>query len=148
MTEVRIGDYGDYLETNADEFRSLFNTILINVTSFFRDIEAWHFLQREVLPELLAGLEPGQEIRIWSAGCSSGEEAYSLAIALAEVLGIDEAVERVKIYGTDVDEEALRDARTGMYSAKALEPLSEDLRDAVVLLMEESPAITPGAQGN
>ncbi|MFJ1455756.1 CheR family methyltransferase [Nocardia sp. N2S4-5] len=132
MTEVRIGDYGDYrdyLETNADEFRSLFNTILINVTSFFRDLEAWHFLQREVLPELLAGLEPGQEIRIWSAGCSSGEEAYSPAIALAEVLGIDEAVERVKIYGTDVDEEALRDARTGMYSAKALEPLSEELRD-------------------
>ncbi|WP_024804960.1 CheR family methyltransferase [Nocardia sp. BMG51109] len=132
MHEVRIdkySDYRDYLETNADEFRYLFNTILINVTSFFRDIDAWQYLQREILPELLTTLDPGAEIRIWSAGCSSGEEAYSLAIALAEVLGIDEAVKRVKIYGTDVDEEALRDARTGMYSAKALEALSSELRD-------------------
>nr|WP_246461872.1 CheR family methyltransferase [Nocardia transvalensis] len=132
MHEVRIADYADYrdyLETNADEFRSLFNTILINVTSFFRDIDAWQYLQREILPELLTTIDPNREIRIWSAGCSSGEEAYSLAIAFAEVLGIDEAVKRVKIYGTDVDEEALRDARSGMYSAKALEPLTADLRD-------------------
>ncbi|MBF6170651.1 CheR family methyltransferase [Nocardia blacklockiae] len=132
MQEVRIEDYDDYrdhLESNADEFRYLFNTILINVTSFFRDVDAWQYMQREILPELLASVEPNEEIRIWSAGCSSGEEAYSLAIAFAEVLGLEEAVKRVKIYGTDVDEEALRDARSGMYSAKTLEPLSNELRD-------------------
>ncbi len=122
-------DYRDRLESNAEEFRYLFNIILINVTSFFRDIEAWQHLQREVVPELLTALDASSEIRIWSAGCSSGEEAYSLAIVFAEALGIDECVQRVKIYGTDVDEEALRDARSGLYSARALEPLSEKLRN-------------------
>ncbi|GAB0102443.1 PAS domain S-box protein [Nocardia sp. JMUB6875] len=131
MHEVGIPDhldYRDYLESNADEFRNLFNTILINVTSLFRDVEAWRYLQREIVPELVTDAGPDGEIRIWSAGCSSGEEAYSLAIAFAEVLGIDDCVKRVKIYGTDVDEEALREARSGLYSAKALEPLSPELR--------------------
>ncbi|WP_069165228.1 CheR family methyltransferase [Nocardia altamirensis] len=132
MHEVQVSDYLDYrdlLESNADEFRDLFNTILINVTSFFRDVDAWQYLQREVLPEVIANTESDDEIRIWSAGCSSGEEAYSLAIAFAEVLGIDDCVKRVKLYGTDVDEEALREARSGLYSAKALSPLSSELRD-------------------
>ncbi|GAA1633284.1 CheR family methyltransferase [Nocardia ninae] len=132
MQEVRVADYLDYrdlLESNAEEFRHLFNTILINVTSFFRDVEAWQYLQREVLPELIANAKPDSEIRVWSAGCSSGEEAYSLAIAFAEVLGIEECAKRVKLYGTDVDEEALREARAGVYPAKALGQLSGELRD-------------------
>ncbi|MFD6157997.1 CheR family methyltransferase [Nocardia sp. NPDC060256] len=132
MHEVQITgylDYRDLLESNADEFRQLFNTILINVTSFFRDVEAWQYLQREVLPELIANTKPDSEIRIWSAGCSSGQETYTLAIAFAEVLGLAECANRVKIYGTDVDEEALREARAGVYPAKALSHLSEELRD-------------------
>jgi two-component system, chemotaxis family, CheB/CheR fusion protein len=122
-------DYRDLLETNADEYNLLFNTILINVTGFFRDAEVWAFLQREVMPELVASLDPAEEIRIWSAGCSSGEEAYSLAMILAETVGLDECVERVKIYGTDIDEEALRDARAGLYPAKAIDPVPEILRE-------------------
>ncbi|GAA2312866.1 PAS domain-containing protein [Streptomyces kunmingensis] len=122
-------DYRDQLETNADEFHALFNTILINVTSLFRDADTWTYLQREVVPELLDRLGSKDEIRVWSAGCSSGEEAYSLAIMFAEALGIEEALARVKIYGTDVDEEALRDARSGLYAAKSLEPLPAELRD-------------------
>ncbi|MEU0876447.1 CheR family methyltransferase [Nocardia brasiliensis] len=132
MQEVQVSEYLDYrdlLESNADEFRSLFNTILINVTSFFRDVDAWQYIQREVLPEVIANTKSDDEIRIWSAGCSSGEETYSLAIAFAEALGIEECVRRVKLYGTDVDEEALREARSGMYSAKALSPLSTELRN-------------------
>ncbi|WP_199856582.1 CheR family methyltransferase [Nocardia suismassiliense] len=132
MQDVDVADYvayRDLLESNAEEFRYLFNTILINVTSFFRDLDAWHYLQREMLPELLANTEPDSETRIWSAGCSSGEETYSLMIAFAEVLGIEECTRRVKLYGTDVDEEALRDARTGVYPAKALAQLSGELRD-------------------
>jgi len=131
MQDVGIPDYVDYqdrLESSAEEFRYLFNTILINVTSFFRDTDTWAYLQDEVLPELLAGIDPAEEIRVWSAGCSSGEEAYSLVIALAEALGIEECVRRVKIYGTDVDEEALREARTGLYPAKSVEVLPEELR--------------------
>jgi two-component system CheB/CheR fusion protein len=122
-------DYRDLLEADANEFNLLFNTILINVTSFFRDSEAWNYLQQEVLPDLTAAVPAGEEIRVWSAGCSSGEEAYSLAIAFAEILGLEECLERVKIYGTDVDEEALRDARAGLYSGKALEALSPQFRD-------------------
>jgi two-component system CheB/CheR fusion protein len=132
MADARVESYADYrdrLETNADEFDALFNTVLINVTSFFRDPEAWTFLQREVLPELLAQSGTDDGIRVWSAGCSSGEEAYSLAIMFAEALGLDEALDRVKIYGTDVDEEALREARSGLYPAKSLAMLEPGLRD-------------------
>ncbi|MBR7834524.1 PAS domain S-box protein [Actinospica durhamensis] len=131
MADARIADYADYrdrLEADAEEFEALFNTILINVTGFTRDAEAWAYLQREVLPELIAAREAQEEIRVWSAGCSSGQEPYSLAILFAEVLGIEECARRVKIYGTDVDEEGLREARAGLYSAKALEPLAPELR--------------------
>jgi two-component system, chemotaxis family, CheB/CheR fusion protein len=132
MYEAGSADYVSYrdrLESSAEEFGHLFNTILINVTGFFRDAETWTFLQREIMPELLADIDPAREIRVWSAGCASGEEAYSLAIAFSEALGIEESAKRVKIYGTDVDDEALRDARVGLYSAKALERLSSELRD-------------------
>ena len=132
MQDVGSTDYTSYqdqLESSAEEFRHLFNTILINVTSFFRDAEAWTFLQREVLPDVLAAVPADNEIRVWSAGCSSGEEPYSLAIVLAEMLGIEEFTKRVKIYATDVDEEALRHARAGLYPTKTLELLSDELRD-------------------
>jgi two-component system, chemotaxis family, CheB/CheR fusion protein len=122
-------DYRDRLESNTEEFGHLFNTILINVTGFFRDTESWAFLQREIMPELLAHVGAEEEIRVWSAGCASGEEAYSLAIVFAEALGIEECAKRVKIYGTDVDEEALHDARAGVYTARALEPLPAEMRD-------------------
>lgn len=132
MHEVGVDEYEDYrdrLETSGEEFRHLFNTILINVTSFFRDADAWNHLRREVLPDLLASIDPDQEIRVWSAGSASGEEAYSLAMVFAEALGIEECQKRVKIYGTDVDEEALRDARTGIYPARSVDSLAPDLRD-------------------
>jgi two-component system, chemotaxis family, CheB/CheR fusion protein len=131
MQEAGIADYLDYrdrLESSAEEFGHLFNTILINVTSFFRDAESWTYLQREVMPDLIAVAEKFSDIRVWSAGCASGEEAYSLAIAFAEALGIEETAKRVKIYGTDVDEDALRDARTGIYTTKGLESISPELR--------------------
>ena len=122
-------EYRDRLESSAEEFGLLFNTILINVTGFFRDTETWTFLQREVMPELLSDIDPNREIRVWSAGCASGEEAYSLVIAFSEALGVEETAKRVKIYGTDIDDEALRDARIGLYSAKALEALPAQMRD-------------------
>ena len=120
-------DYRDLLETDAEEFRILFNTILINVTGFFRDTESWTYLKGEVIPELLANRDTGEEIRVWSAGCSSGEEAYSLAMTFAEIIGVEECAKRVKIYGTDVDDEALREARSGLYAPRALEPLPAEL---------------------
>src|SRR5690349_2392728 len=81
--------YADYLQVHPDEFTFLFNTILINVTGFFRDPDAWMYLRAEVVEPMLA-TRPVGPIRIWSAGCASGEEAYTLAMMLAEILGVEE----------------------------------------------------------
>ena len=120
-------NYVDYLEVHPEEFAQLFNTILINVTSFFRDEAAWDYVRKETLPQLLAGKRPQEHVRVWSAGCASGQEAYSLAIALAEAMGAEAFRERVKIYGTDADEEALNHARLAAYTAKDLETVDAGL---------------------
>lgn len=121
-------DYLDYLLVHPDEFEVLFNTILINVTAFFRDPDAWEAFTEDVVPRLLAARSSTDPIRIWCAGCASGEEAYTLAIVLCEALGERAFRERVKIYGTDVDEEALDEARQAVYSARQIEGVSEELR--------------------
>ena len=121
-------DYHDHLQVHPDEFTALFNTILINVTGFFRDDEAWSYLRETALPKLLAGLVD-QPIRVWSAGCASGPEAYSLAMTLAEALGMSVFRERVKIYATDVDEDALAIARQATYGDKELQGLPEGFLD-------------------
>src|SRR5207237_9065956 len=79
--------YQDYLEVHPEEFAILFNTILINVTAFFRDEEAWKYLAETIVPRILSYKQQNEPIRIWSAGCASGEEAYSIAIVMAEALG-------------------------------------------------------------
>ncbi len=122
-------DYTDYLEVHPEEFSLLFNTILINVTSFFRDATAWETLRSEVVPSILRRKPAPEPIRIWSAGCASGEEAYSLAIMMAEAIGIEQFRNRVKIYATDVDDEALAQARAASYAAKDLEDVDEPLRE-------------------
>jgi two-component system, chemotaxis family, CheB/CheR fusion protein len=123
-----FSDYLEYLEVHPDEYELLFDMLLINVTEFFRDPAAWRHLSDEVVPELLAVKEPDEQIRVWSAGCASGEEAYTAAIVLAEALGPEAYAERVKIYATDVDEDALATARSGIYDHKATESLPDDLR--------------------
>ncbi|MBU2664402.1 PAS domain S-box protein [Actinoplanes bogorensis] len=120
-------DYVDYLQVHPDEFTALFNTILINVTGFFRDPEAWEYLSDEVLGPLVAAKPADSPIRIWCAGCASGEEAYTLAIAMAEVLGIEAFKSRVKIYATDVDEEQLNEARQATYSDRQMESVPAEL---------------------
>jgi two-component system CheB/CheR fusion protein len=120
-------EYLDRLEVDPDEFTALFDTLLINVTSFFRDPPAWEHLIAEVLPGLLAAKGPSDPIRVWSAGCATGEEAYTLAIAFAELLGVDEMRRRVKIYGTDIDEAALTMARHATYPPKALSGVPDAL---------------------
>jgi two-component system CheB/CheR fusion protein len=119
--------YCKYLEDDAREFTQLFNTILINVTSFFRDQDMWTYLSAEVIPQILSQRGPDSSIRIWSAGCSSGEEAYTLAIVFAEALGRGQFRERVKVYATDADEEALAQARLATYSSQALEAVHPTL---------------------
>ncbi len=129
MEQVGIDDYSEYqdhLEVNPDEYVALFNTILINVTGFFRDPEAWDALRQHVVPRILDRRQPSrQPIRIWCAACSSGQEAYSLAMVLAEELGIEEFIARVKIYGTDLDEEDLDGARQAVYTEDEVDNVPE-----------------------
>jgi len=116
--------YLDYLQVHADEFGAVFNKILINVTEFFRDKQAWDYLAQNIVPRIVA--KTG-DIRIWSSGTSSGEEAYSAAILFCEALGEQSFVDRVKIYATDVDDDALSKARAG-YVTKDLESLDDGLK--------------------
>jgi two-component system, chemotaxis family, CheB/CheR fusion protein len=119
--------YQDHLEVHPDEFTALFNTILINVTGFFRDPQAWDVVRTSVVPRIVATKAPGEPIRAWSAGCASGEEAYTIAMVLAEELGAEAFGERVKIYATDLDEEALNAARHATYTARQVESVPPEL---------------------
>jgi two-component system CheB/CheR fusion protein len=132
MEQVQIesyGDYLDYLEVHPEEFEPLFNTVLINVTSFFRDPPTWELLAQKVIPRLATAKGPATPIRVWSAGSASGEEAYTLAMLFCEVLGPDAFRERVKIYATDVDDDALEIARRASYSARDVEHVPKEMRE-------------------
>ncbi len=132
MQDVRLescSDYVDYLEVHPEEFPFLFNTILINVTAFFRDPPAWEYVSQEIVPQIMARKRADEPVRVWSAGCASGEEAYTLAMLLAEAMGEEAFRQRVKVYGTDVDEEALGLARQASYSAQQVEAIPAGLRD-------------------
>jgi len=146
MQAARVESFSDYrafLEHHPDEFIDLFNTILINVTAFFRDGSTWDYLRNEVIPRIVdesAG-QPG--IRVWSTGCATGEEAYSLAMSFAETMPADAFRERVKIYATDVDEEALSDGRHGIYPASRLDNVPDDLKDRYFERIEQRYAVKP-----
>jgi two-component system CheB/CheR fusion protein len=132
MDQVGIptfADYQDYLALNTDEYTALFDTILINVTSFFRDPDAWNHLSSTLLPELLDSRSTDSPIRVWSAGCATGEEAYSIAAVLADLLRPEEFRSRVKIYATDVDENALAIARAASYGEREMRGVPPDVRE-------------------
>jgi two-component system CheB/CheR fusion protein len=113
-----FGAYQSFIETHSTEYTGLLDTLLINVTAFFRDDLPWEYLRSEIVPRLLEQKGPTAAIRVWCAGCATGEEAYSLAIVLAEALGIEKFMERVKLYATDLDNEALAKARLGAYGER------------------------------
>ena len=123
-----LGEYRDYLELEPEEFSRLFDSLLINVTGFFRDPLAWQALGEEVLPELLSAKSARRPLRVWSAGCATGEEAYTLAIVLVETMGLEDFISRVKIYATDLDEDALAEARTGVYTERQIAEVNEEFR--------------------
>jgi two-component system, chemotaxis family, CheB/CheR fusion protein len=130
MDTVGIEAYDQYLDrlqADPDEFTHLFDTILINVTSFFRDPAVWDMIGLEILPRVFALKHKMSPIRVWCAGSASGEEAYSIAMLLAEQLGTEEFRDRVKIFATDVDEEALAIARHAWYANRALQSVPDGL---------------------
>ncbi len=132
MAQVRIDrvdDYITFLDRHPGEHTALLNVILINVTRFFRDVEAWDVLRDRVLPVLLEHATSTRSLRIWSAGCSSGEEPCSIAMLVADALGDDRDAYDVKIYGTDVDEDALATARTGLYRLEQIRDVPRDVAE-------------------
>jgi two-component system CheB/CheR fusion protein len=121
--------YRSYLLEHPEEYAELFNTILINVTGFFRDRETWDLIASEIVPRLVEERPAEAPLRIWSAGCASGEEPYTIAMLLVEALGEDAFKRRVKIYATDIDEDALAQARDAAYTTKQLENIPPELRE-------------------
>lgn len=126
MTHHHIDDmaiYARFLEQNPVEVHALFKDMLINVTRFFRDSEAFVTLKQDILPLLLADKTDEYVFRVWVAACASGEEAYSIAMLLREIMEETQRFFKVQIYATDIDDEAINTARSGLY------PLS--IRDEV-----------------
>ena len=132
MSELKLDSlrgYADFFTRNRSEINLLQQTLLINETTFFRDPAAWEALTALALPRLLDPLRPGDTFRAWCAGCATGEEAFSLAILLAEYLGPELKHLRMTIQATDVDEEALDVARKAEYPRDRLKTVGPELRE-------------------
>jgi len=125
-----IRDYSDYIRSHPDEIQELVKAFLISVTGFFRDPEAFEFIRLNVIPELVdRGKENGRTLRVWSAGCATGEEAYSLAMLIADHLGPDFPEWNIKVFATDLASEAIAFARRGLYPENVLQDLPEEFRE-------------------
>jgi two-component system, chemotaxis family, CheB/CheR fusion protein len=111
-----LGDYVKFLRQHVNEGQQLYQDLLINVTTFFREAEYYEYLKKHLFPKILQAKQPSESIRVWVAACSTGQEAYSLAMILMEVLGESAAGNSVQIFATDLSETAINRARLGIYS--------------------------------
>jgi len=140
----KIADYVHFLQKNPPEVELLFRELLIGVTSFFRDPEAWKQLKTEVLPELLAGSSSKQVLRAWIPACSTGEEAYSLAMLFKETLEELRSAKTItlQIFATDLDQHAIEKARAGLFPANIAADVSEKRLDRFFVKMERCYQVT------
>ncbi len=122
----QLTDYVRYLHESLAEVQALYQEILIHVTSFFRDAAVFETLKREVFPALLRDRSVDLPIRIWVAGCSTGEEAYSIAICLLEFLAHQPRQPQIQIFATDVSDLAIEKARLGIYLPSQVVDVSAD----------------------
>jgi two-component system CheB/CheR fusion protein len=113
----RLDEYVRYMQKNPDEVEALFRDLLIGVTNFFRDSEAFSALQEKIIPRLFSGKHADSAVRVWVPGCSTGEEAYSIAILLHEHMEAIKKSFRVQVFATDIDGRAIETARAGLYPA-------------------------------
>jgi two-component system CheB/CheR fusion protein len=122
----KLDDYAERLQREPDEVHALFRDLLIGVTDFFRDATAYQALETQVIPKLFEGRGPDDEVRVWVAGCSTGEEAYSIAILLREQCEKLIAAPKVQIFATDIDEIAMGVARAARYPANVVKEVSPE----------------------
>ncbi len=124
-----LAAYAKHLDTDPEEYAKLISSLLIKVTEFFRDPKVFDYLRTQTLPMLIdAARKEGRQLRVWSAGCSTGEEAYSLAITLLEALGDDKTLD-VRVFATDIDGAAIAFARRGLYPPGALKKVPPAIRE-------------------
>ena len=121
-----IDDYVKFLQSAPAGVEALFRDILIGVTNFFRDTEAFEEIEGAVIPQLFTGKPAGGTIRVWAAGCSTGEEAYSLAILLVERMEALRKNFTVQVFATDIDSRAIATARAGVYPASIAADVSPE----------------------
>ncbi len=133
--------YLKLLREKPDEAELLFRDLLINVTCFFRDSEAFDYLRREVIPELLRDKGAGDTIRIWTPGCSSGEESYSIAILISEALARLRTRPTIQIFATDIDEQMLQKARSASYPQGAVKEVPPELLDRYFFAQDDNYAL-------
>jgi two-component system CheB/CheR fusion protein len=128
----RLADYLRILQGSPQELRDLQDDLLINVTRFFRDADVFDVFKREIVPRIIANRSTGdgraatQQIRVWAAGCSTGEEVYSIAMCLLEILSGDASEPSIQIFGTDASEDAIEKARLGIYPETITSEVSPD----------------------
>jgi two-component system CheB/CheR fusion protein len=121
-----MSQYFKYLQTNPRERLDLVSDVLINVTNFFREPETFEYLKKHLLPAILKNKPQGQPLRIWSAGCATGEETYSLAICVLEVMGAEANPSTVQIFATDLSEKCIEKARIGIYMENINKHVSDE----------------------
>jgi two-component system CheB/CheR fusion protein len=109
-------NYLQYLQCDVEEHLALLQDVLINFTGFFRDPDAWVYLASEIIPKIIANKHPSKPIRVWSAGCSTGQEIYSFLILMLENLGIEFCLQHLQCYATDANKDALQKAQNAIYS--------------------------------
>ena len=132
-----LRDYALYLKEHREEGKKLYDDVLIPVTSFFRDFEAFEALKTQVYPDIVKDKGNKGTIRMWAPGCSTGEETYSLAMTLLEFLGDRAASFQVQIFGTDLNEKGIQKARTGVYRESIADEISPERMARFFVKVEE-----------
>ncbi len=129
-----MADYIKFLQQTPAEMEILLNDMMIGVTSFFRDKDAFEKLEKEIIPKLFEGKAENSTVRIWCAGCSTGQEAYSIAILLREHLEELKMRYKVQVFATDIDRQAIAIARAGVYPSSSVEDLSSERIESFFIL--------------
>lgn len=137
------GDYLALLKDSDEEAQNLCTDLLISVTSFFRDAEAFEFLEKNVIDGLVKSHDAGHPVRIWVPGCATGEEAYSLAMVIIEKISTLRKNVKLQVFASDVDERALAIARNGVYPESIAEDVSESRLKRFFLAEDHSYRVTP-----
>ena len=132
-----LEEYAEYLQEHPEEVQVLYEEILIHVTSFFRDPQVFEQLKAQVFPQISQHKVIGEPMRIWVAGCSTGEEAYSIAICLLEFFDDQVTVPPIQIFATDISEAAISRARSGSYLSSQMETISPDRQRRFFVLLPD-----------